>query len=186
MVPGSVECKTCCLLYVTFVNSLSSASSTCSWTVLWCCSQRPWTADGVARFNWMNIQNVSTSRLYNGCTTGCKVYTDLWRKLIPVPRTAAVVLQRTISLYSAGSGNSLASRACPMHPRDAILQPQQPTTGRSVGNCSLIYDVPPPKAINDGDAWPSSLSSATSDHLDSSPCTALGKHALKRLIFLTN
>jgi len=132
MVPGSVECKTCCLLYVTFVSSLSSASSASSSTVLWCCSQRPWTVDGVARFNWMNIQNVSTSRLYNGCTTGCKVYTDFWRKLIPVPRTAAVVLQRTISLYSAGSGNSLARRAWPMHPRDAVLQPQQPTTGRSV------------------------------------------------------
>jgi len=41
MVPGSVECKTCCLLYITLVNSLSSASSTSSSTVLWCCSQRP-------------------------------------------------------------------------------------------------------------------------------------------------
>jgi len=40
MVPGRVECKTC-LLYVTLVNSLSSASSTSYSTVLWCCSQRP-------------------------------------------------------------------------------------------------------------------------------------------------
>ena len=31
---------TCCLLYITLVNSLSSASSTSSSTVLWCCSQR--------------------------------------------------------------------------------------------------------------------------------------------------
>jgi len=28
MIPGNVECKTCCLKYVTLVNSLSSASST--------------------------------------------------------------------------------------------------------------------------------------------------------------
>ena len=41
MVPESVECTTCCLLYITLVNSLSSASSTSSSTVLWCCSQRP-------------------------------------------------------------------------------------------------------------------------------------------------
>jgi len=41
MVPGSVECRTCCLLHVTLVSSLSSASSTSSSTVLWCCSQRP-------------------------------------------------------------------------------------------------------------------------------------------------
>ena len=41
MVPGSVECKTCCWLWITLVNSLSSASSTSSSTVLWCCSQRP-------------------------------------------------------------------------------------------------------------------------------------------------
>jgi len=40
MVPGNVECRTCCLLYITLVNSLSSASSTSS-TVLWCCSERP-------------------------------------------------------------------------------------------------------------------------------------------------
>jgi len=36
MVPGSVECMTCCLLYITLVNSWSSASSTSSSTVLWC------------------------------------------------------------------------------------------------------------------------------------------------------
>jgi len=40
-IPGSVECRTCCLLYVTLVNSLSSASSTSSSAVLWCCSHRP-------------------------------------------------------------------------------------------------------------------------------------------------
>jgi len=39
-IPGSVECRTCCLLYVTLVNSLLSASSTSSSAVL-CCSQRP-------------------------------------------------------------------------------------------------------------------------------------------------
>ena len=41
IVPGSVECRRCCLLYITLVNSLSSASSTSSSTVLWCCWQRP-------------------------------------------------------------------------------------------------------------------------------------------------
>jgi len=41
MVPGSVQFRTCCLLYCTLVNSLSSASSTSSSTVLWCCSQTP-------------------------------------------------------------------------------------------------------------------------------------------------
>jgi len=41
MVLGSTECKTCCLLYLILVKCLSSASSTSSWTVLWCCSQRP-------------------------------------------------------------------------------------------------------------------------------------------------
>jgi len=41
IVPESVECRTCCLMYLTLVNSLSSASSTSSSTVLWCCSQRP-------------------------------------------------------------------------------------------------------------------------------------------------
>jgi len=41
MVPGSVDCRTCCLLYITLVNSLASASSASSSTVLWCCSQRP-------------------------------------------------------------------------------------------------------------------------------------------------
>ena len=41
VVPGSEECRTCCLLYITLVNSLSLASSTSSSTVLWCCSQRP-------------------------------------------------------------------------------------------------------------------------------------------------
>jgi len=41
LVPGIVECRTCCLLYVTLVNSLSPGSSTSSSTVLWCCSQRP-------------------------------------------------------------------------------------------------------------------------------------------------
>ena len=41
VVPGSVECRTCCLLYITLVKSLSSASSTSSSTVLRCCSQRP-------------------------------------------------------------------------------------------------------------------------------------------------
>jgi len=44
MVPESVECKTCCLLYglpYLGVNSLSSASSTSSSIVLWCCLQRP-------------------------------------------------------------------------------------------------------------------------------------------------
>jgi len=41
VIPGSVECRTCCLLYFTLVNRLSSASSTSSSTVLWCCSQKP-------------------------------------------------------------------------------------------------------------------------------------------------
>jgi len=54
MVPGSVECKTCCLLYVTLVNSLSPASSTSFSTVLWCCSQRPermpWRMTACSRF----------------------------------------------------------------------------------------------------------------------------------------
>ena len=41
MVEGSVGYRRCCLLYITLVNSLSSASSTSFSTVLWCCSQRP-------------------------------------------------------------------------------------------------------------------------------------------------
>ena len=41
MVPWSEECRTCCLLYITLVNSVSSASSTSSSTVLWCCWQKP-------------------------------------------------------------------------------------------------------------------------------------------------
>jgi len=41
MVLGSMECKTWWLQYLILVKSLSSASSTSSWTVLWCCSQRP-------------------------------------------------------------------------------------------------------------------------------------------------
>jgi len=37
MVPaGSVECRTCCFLYITLVNSLSSATSTSSSTVCLC------------------------------------------------------------------------------------------------------------------------------------------------------
>jgi len=41
MVPGRVGCRTCWLLYITLVNTLSSDSSTSSSTVLQCCSQRP-------------------------------------------------------------------------------------------------------------------------------------------------